>query len=231
MTTAEAQNLVAASNKRKVSDEVQSSATVASEPPKKKSPLFNRPQNFYVPPTPVPMTKELLSEWRKEQRRERNRESAAASRNKIRSRIEELEGEVDEWKTRYQEIETKMKCMERHIKLLTSMCGPHAESLQVSRHFNSVSQANSPPSTPLMLEVCPSPVDSSTTFHIPPLLDCTSLTADTRDLFPPLLSKPQDCTQVEEMEPAILPTTASNIIQFSHEEKSKEHLTPISRHA
>jgi hypothetical protein len=53
--------------KRKVSDEVQSSSS--TEPPKKKSPLYNRPQNHYVPSAPVPMTKEQISEWRKEQRR------------------------------------------------------------------------------------------------------------------------------------------------------------------
>lgn len=42
----------------------------------------------------VPMTKEELVKWRKEARRVRNRESAAASRQKTRERIHELEGEV-----------------------------------------------------------------------------------------------------------------------------------------
>ena len=42
----------------------------------------------------VPMTKEELKKWRKEARRVRNRESAAASRQKTRERIDELEGQV-----------------------------------------------------------------------------------------------------------------------------------------
>eukprot|EP00522_Entomoneis_paludosa_P011873 CAMPEP_0172439032 /NCGR_PEP_ID=MMETSP1065-20121228/142_1 /TAXON_ID=265537 /ORGANISM="Amphiprora paludosa, Strain CCMP125" /LENGTH=294 /DNA_ID=CAMNT_0013187655 /DNA_START=173 /DNA_END=1058 /DNA_ORIENTATION=+ len=44
----------------------------------------------------VPMTKEELQKWRKQARRVRNRESAAASRQKTRQRIDELEGEVSE---------------------------------------------------------------------------------------------------------------------------------------
>lgn len=52
----------------------------------------------------IPMTKEQLTSWRREMRRVRNRESAAASRRKVRDRIEELEEEVDVWKKRYQEV-------------------------------------------------------------------------------------------------------------------------------
>ena len=52
----------------------------------------------------IPMTKEQLTAWRREMRRVRNRESAAASRRKVRDRIEELEEEVDVWKKRYQEV-------------------------------------------------------------------------------------------------------------------------------
>eukprot|EP00590_Aulacoseira_subarctica_P012494 CAMPEP_0172423858 /NCGR_PEP_ID=MMETSP1064-20121228/17781_1 /TAXON_ID=202472 /ORGANISM="Aulacoseira subarctica , Strain CCAP 1002/5" /LENGTH=239 /DNA_ID=CAMNT_0013165409 /DNA_START=79 /DNA_END=798 /DNA_ORIENTATION=- len=53
----------------------------------------------------VPMTKDEASAWRREQRRLRNRESAAASRQKTRERITELEGELDEWKLKYSELE------------------------------------------------------------------------------------------------------------------------------
>ena len=67
------------------------------EPTQKKSPLFDKPQNYYAPPAAESMTKEQLMAWRKEQRRKRNRESAAASRNKQRGKIEELEGEVALW--------------------------------------------------------------------------------------------------------------------------------------
>lgn len=52
----------------------------------------------------IPMTKEQLTAWRREMRRVRNRESAAASRRKVRDRIEELEEEVNMWKMRYGEV-------------------------------------------------------------------------------------------------------------------------------
>eukprot|EP00985_Skeletonema_marinoi_P031841 scaffold37825_cov154-Skeletonema_marinoi.AAC.5 len=50
------------------------------------------------------MSKEQLTAWRREMRRVRNRESAAASRRKVRDRIEELEEEVKCWKDRYDEV-------------------------------------------------------------------------------------------------------------------------------
>lgn len=57
----------------------------------------------------VPMTKEQLTSWRREMRRVRNRESAAASRRKVRDRIEELEEEVDLWKRRYEEAMGRLR--------------------------------------------------------------------------------------------------------------------------
>mmetsp|Transcript_43882 Transcript_43882/g.92320 ORF Transcript_43882/g.92320 Transcript_43882/m.92320 type:complete len:279 (-) Transcript_43882:188-1024(-) len=56
----------------------------------------------------IPMTKEQLTAWRREMRRVRNRESAAASRRKVRDRIEELEDEVALWKKRYQEVQARL---------------------------------------------------------------------------------------------------------------------------
>jgi len=56
----------------------------------------------------IPMTKEQLTSWRREMRRVRNRESAAASRRKVRDRIEELEDEVDVWKKRYQAVMARL---------------------------------------------------------------------------------------------------------------------------
>eukprot|EP00579_Thalassiosira_antarctica_P005079 CAMPEP_0201884020 /NCGR_PEP_ID=MMETSP0902-20130614/16364_1 /ASSEMBLY_ACC=CAM_ASM_000551 /TAXON_ID=420261 /ORGANISM="Thalassiosira antarctica, Strain CCMP982" /LENGTH=288 /DNA_ID=CAMNT_0048412905 /DNA_START=242 /DNA_END=1108 /DNA_ORIENTATION=+ len=56
----------------------------------------------------IPMTKEQLTSWRREMRRVRNRESAAASRRKVRDRIEELEDEVAVWKKRYQEVTARL---------------------------------------------------------------------------------------------------------------------------
>jgi bZIP transcription factor len=49
----------------------------------------------------VPMPKDQLAAWRKEARRVRNRESAAASRQKTRQRIEELEVIVSELEQKY----------------------------------------------------------------------------------------------------------------------------------
>jgi hypothetical protein len=72
-------------------------------------------QNRYEPE--VPMTKEQAAEWRREARRKRNRESAAASRNKIRNRINELEDEVLDWKDRYSTLMQRISHLEeRHIQ-------------------------------------------------------------------------------------------------------------------
>ena len=56
----------------------------------------------------VPMSKEQLTAWRREMRRVRNRESAAASRRKVRDRIQELEQEVKCWKDRYEEVMARL---------------------------------------------------------------------------------------------------------------------------
>mmetsp|Transcript_27393 Transcript_27393/g.31325 ORF Transcript_27393/g.31325 Transcript_27393/m.31325 type:complete len:318 (-) Transcript_27393:351-1304(-) len=67
-------------------------------------------QNRYEPG--VPMTKEQEAEWRLEARRQRNRESAAASRNKVRNRIEELESEVEDWKGKYSSLLKRIDLLE-----------------------------------------------------------------------------------------------------------------------
>jgi len=61
----------------------------------------------------VPMSKEQLASWRREARRVRNRESAAASRQKIRDRIKELEGEVNEWKSKFNEAMKRIDRLEK----------------------------------------------------------------------------------------------------------------------
>jgi hypothetical protein len=50
----------------------------------------------------VPMTKTELVQWRKQARRVRNRESAAASREKTRLKIEELEAALSESRRKYE---------------------------------------------------------------------------------------------------------------------------------
>jgi hypothetical protein len=61
----------------------------------------------------VPMTKEEASAWRKEERRKRNRESAAASRQKTRDRISELEDEVTLWKSKFDEAAQRIAKLEK----------------------------------------------------------------------------------------------------------------------
>lgn len=60
----------------------------------------------------VPMSKEQLAAWRREARRVRNRESAAASRQRIRNRISELEDEVNNWKSKYTEAMQRLQLLE-----------------------------------------------------------------------------------------------------------------------
>lgn len=61
----------------------------------------------------VPMNKEQLAAWRREARRVRNRESAAASRQRIRNRITELETEVDDWKAKYNQAIQRLEDLRR----------------------------------------------------------------------------------------------------------------------
>ena len=59
------------------------------------------------------MDKEQLAAWRREARRVRNRESAAASRQRIRDRISELETEVGQWKTKYAQAMERLQELEQ----------------------------------------------------------------------------------------------------------------------
>jgi uncharacterized protein YlxW (UPF0749 family) len=62
------------------------------------------------------MSKEQLAAWRREARRVRNRESAAASRQRIRNRISELEDEVHQWKTKYDHAMERLATLEKIIE-------------------------------------------------------------------------------------------------------------------
>mmetsp|Transcript_31058 Transcript_31058/g.59002 ORF Transcript_31058/g.59002 Transcript_31058/m.59002 type:complete len:374 (-) Transcript_31058:377-1498(-) len=228
---------------------------------KKKSPLFNQPQKFYAPTSISSMSREELSEWRKEQRRKRNRESAAASRNKTRARIDELEGEVTQWKGRYNEMEIKMRCMERHIQFLTKLDASsldqdgqprladdgyrHQLPLPLLQLPMVVSHPNSPPRSPSpsasppsnkSVVVVPNAVTSQL---LPPPPAYSSNPSNhpsnhfaTSHLFPSLLSEPQDCTLVETR-------TAVNVaaaIMLSDDDdddddESRSHLNSIPRQA
>ncbi len=67
-------------------------------------------QKKYLPERP--MGADEVKAWRKEARRVRNRQSAAASREKIRNRIVVLESECQAWKTKYEEVMTKIRVIE-----------------------------------------------------------------------------------------------------------------------
>mmetsp|Transcript_1374 Transcript_1374/g.3023 ORF Transcript_1374/g.3023 Transcript_1374/m.3023 type:complete len:358 (-) Transcript_1374:184-1257(-) len=218
----------AAPKKRKIDDQ-QRPSNLEQKQPKKKSPLFNQPQNFYAPPTISSMSREELSEWRKEQRRKRNRESAAASRNKTRAKIEELEGEVNQWKDKYREMENKMRCMERHIEFLTKG-GAMSHQMISPQPPMVVSRFDSPPISPPM---SPPPSLSQPSSNVVP-------NAVTSQLLPPppaysshfvthfhpsFLSDPQDSTLVETQKAVAVAAVMSD------DESSRSHLNQIPRQA
>merc|ERR1719276_218946 len=87
------------------------------DPSSKQSKSKTKYQNRYEPE--VPMTKEEAAEWRREARRKRNRESAAASRNKVRNRITELEDEVKDWGSKYHGLMTRIQRLEETLQEAT----------------------------------------------------------------------------------------------------------------
>ena len=131
-----------ARKRRRVSDDVPIPDAVTSTTTSKDSPDLpaaapivtvrrtkgaKRPQMKYDPS--VPMTKEETSLWRREQRRKRNRESAAACRRRQRDRISELEVEVSDWKTKFEEALHKLKNLEgeeavAHFEALRTLAPP-----------------------------------------------------------------------------------------------------------
>ena len=82
-------------------------ARAASEEAKRKTQIRYDPE--------IPMDKDQLAAWRREARRVRNRESAAASRQRIRSRIDELEDEVGQWKVKYQQAIERLASLQQSI--------------------------------------------------------------------------------------------------------------------
>ena len=101
-------------------------------------------QARYEPTTPISSKAELAA-WRKEARRIRNRESAAASRNKTRERIDELEGQLRTTQNQH--------CIAlQRIVELESLLGQHSKGESV-----------------LSPHPVSSPIDS-TTIHVSPVL-------------------------------------------------------------
>lgn len=122
-----------------------------------------KPQMKYDPD--VPMTKEEAAVWRREQRRKRNRESAAASRQRQRDRITELEGEVGDWKLKYDSMMKKIEELEKaHGKSIEDYMTPEQSRAMMTEAPVSifVSPPSSPGYSPLdTSDVEPSPVASS----------------------------------------------------------------------
>lgn len=84
----------------------------------------------------VAMTKEQLTHWRREMRRVRNRESAAASRKKVRDRIEELEQEVNKWRVRYGDVINRIGDAERQRMGLPDADQVEAEEHDSAMHYD-----------------------------------------------------------------------------------------------
>lgn len=95
------------------SEEAEADCKALDLPPGKKQELTTKKGKTQFQYDPgVPMAKDQLAAWRREARRVRNRESAAASRQKIRNRIEELEVEVDQWKDKFNEAMSRIQRLE-----------------------------------------------------------------------------------------------------------------------
>jgi hypothetical protein len=90
----------------------------------------------------VPMNKDQLAAWRREARRVRNRESAAASRQRIRNRISELEDEVGEWKKKYSTAIQRLEALEKH--LAANGTGENGEDTSVEQHLPEQLQEQQP---------------------------------------------------------------------------------------
>jgi len=127
-------------------------------------------QNRYEPEEK--MSKEQLAEWRKEARRQRNRESAAASRNKVRSRIHELEEEVQDWKKKYESLLERMDALEKEAKRKVTTT---ASVTNPSSAFPSLPDLT--PTTPKTIYV-PSSVSACSDLYIPLVPDCTRSSND-----------------------------------------------------
>lgn len=88
----------------------------------------------------VPMTKEEAAAWRREARRVRNRQSAAASRQKTRDRIEELEAEVQGWQNKMAALQVKVRAYEQeHSVEIAPACDTQVSAPQVKKEVSSSS--------------------------------------------------------------------------------------------
>ena len=96
-------------------------------------------QKKYEPPTSKNMSKVELSLWRKQQRQQRNRMSAAASRQKQKARITELEQQIAEYRQKYAAIQLeiermeKIPCDNRRMDTVARISGEVAKNIQATQ--------------------------------------------------------------------------------------------------
>jgi bZIP transcription factor len=81
-------------------------------------------QKKYEPPTSKNMSKVELSLWRKQQRQQRNRMSAAASRQKQKARISELEQEIAEYQQKYAAVQMEIQRLQQQSLLQPTKVTP-----------------------------------------------------------------------------------------------------------
>jgi hypothetical protein len=200
--------------------------TVDGGPPVTKSPRFGLPQNHYAPK--ASMSREELAAWRKEQRRERNRQSAADSRNKTKMKIEQLEGEVNMYKSLCDDMKIKMEQMEEQIRFLAAK----VEQNVGERCFRASSSVEQPTITPSgSYPSSPSSSTASQASHPVAPLSNYQL-----PFFPPLLSSPADCAPIQVTSQSDIAAAAATVASLkdcvTSPVDSKEHLIKqISRQA
>ena len=103
----------------------------------------------------VSMTRDELTEWRKEARRVRNRESAAESRQRTRARIDLLEGQLGSLENKYAAALKRISELEAAATASNDSVSP----VTVSQVFSVVEPVVSPISSPALTSVV-SPVAS-----------------------------------------------------------------------
>ena len=91
-------------------------------------------QKKYEPPTSKNMSKVELSLWRKQQRQQRNRMSAAASRQKQKARITELEQLIADYQQKYAAVQMEIQRMQQKSRvqpIITASSMTNAQDVNV----------------------------------------------------------------------------------------------------
>ena len=140
-------------NDKRLREEDEEPEEVVSGPRKKPHITGIKRQARYDPG--VPMTRDELTSWRKEARRVRNRESAAASRQRTREKIDELEDKLASLSSKYAAALKRIAQLEAgvstHSIVPTTVSQEDSRITQVSPisspHLASVSPASSPRSS------------------------------------------------------------------------------------